>query len=69
MTPEEMDSLRCHVTDLASIGDYVAMGYRLEENDPHWLLYDQNNVACATVDRAMAESYTEWVRARTRIGI
>ena len=69
MTPEEMDSLRCHVTDLASIGDYVAMGYRLEENDPHWLLYDENEAPYATADRAMAEYYLEAERAESRIGI
>ena len=38
MTPEQMDALRCHITDRASLRDYLAMGYRLEENDPHWLL-------------------------------
>jgi hypothetical protein len=69
MTPKEMDALLCHITDQASLKDYLTMGYRLEESDPHWLLYDQNDAPCATVDRAMAESCTEWEVAKSRIGI
>jgi len=64
-----MDALRRHVTDHASLNDYLAMGYRLEEGDPFWLLYDQDDAPYATVDRALAEWYAKWIRAMDRIGI
>lgn len=51
-----LDDLRCHVTDLPSIQDYLAMGYRLEEADPYWRLYTPDGVLSASVDRAAAET-------------
>jgi hypothetical protein len=55
MTPEQMDDLRRHITDRASLADALAMGYRLDVGDPHWILSTPAGIPYASVDRAMAE--------------
>jgi hypothetical protein len=67
LTPEELkalDDLRCHITDFASIQDYLTMGYRLEESLPYWRLYTPDGALYASVDRAAAETVLLWGAAR-----
>jgi hypothetical protein len=47
--------MRPHITDRQSLRGYIEIGYRLVEDDPHWLLYAPDEALYATVDRALAE--------------
>lgn len=48
-----------HITDYVSIREYLAMGYTLQEDDPYWVLF-LNNQPYATVDAAQARAVLDF---------